>query len=89
MHCNVWEWCADVYGPYDGGPIRDPQGPAANSREKDLLTHVLRGGSWYDESEKARAANRWAMKPAVGSNSIGFRVLLEADSVPRQANESN
>jgi formylglycine-generating enzyme required for sulfatase activity len=34
-----WEWCQDVYGPYQGADQTDPQGPASGPER------VSRGGS--------------------------------------------
>src|SRR5262249_1832694 len=37
---NVYEWCADWYGPYPGGAVTDPTGLSNGT------SRVMRGGSW-------------------------------------------
>ena len=41
MRGNVWEWCQDWYGSYNGSLQINPTGPTSGS------TRVCRGGSWY------------------------------------------
>jgi len=41
MEGNVLEWCQDWYGPYPGGVVTDPQGPASNPQG----VKVIRGGA--------------------------------------------
>ena len=68
MHGNVWQWCADGYGPYQEGYIKDPKGKeSANSR-------VLRGGSWLNEP-RLPSADRNNHDPAYRFD-FGFRVVL-------------
>ena len=68
-HGNVWEWCADAWhesyagAPSDGSVWDDAQAAG----------RVLRGGSWFDEAQDVRSANRFARAPDVRYNSIGFR----------------
>jgi sulfatase modifying factor 1 len=65
---NVWEWCADWFGPYDVAAAPDPVGPASGS------DRVLRGGSWFDFAQRARAAYRHRYAPAYRFGNNGFRL---------------
>ena len=72
MHGNVWEWCQDTWHEnYEGAPI---DGSAWISSDK-RKSCVLRGGSWYDDPEGCRSANRDWDAPDIGSDSTGFRVV--------------
>ena len=72
MHGNVWEWCADWYGPYAAGEAVDPVGPAGGHRR------VIRGGGWGVTAEDCRSANRYRFKPEVSGGNIGLRVVIGA-----------
>lgn len=73
MHGNVYEWCADRFGPYPKEKVTDPPGPA----EGDL--RALRGGCYRYSPRKCRSAYRGGGPVDRGFNNLGFRVAL---SVP-------
>jgi len=69
MHGNVPEWCQDWYGPYPGGIVIDPQGPATGS------IRTARGGTWFRTGGDLRSAWRNAVSPDT-MGAAGFRVVL-------------
>jgi formylglycine-generating enzyme required for sulfatase activity len=77
MHGNVWEWCEDVYHETYYPAPRD--GTAWISGPKSQF-RVLRGGSWFTDSDTCRCANRYEDdrdKPNnPPSRDYGFRLAL-------------
>jgi formylglycine-generating enzyme required for sulfatase activity len=69
---NVWEWCADWYGPYSEFTGPNPKGPDKGE------TRVLRGGAFDDGAELLRAASRGNGLRDVGDLRVGFRVVWSA-----------
>ena len=71
---NVWELTADRYKDSyykERGGADDPMGPAEGDRR------VLRGGSWSNPSNYARASGRFAYNPSGRIIFLGFRCAGE------------
>ncbi len=75
MHGNVWEWCEDNWHEdYNGNPPSDGSVWSGG----DTSCRVLRGGSWGDDPEVLRSANRNWDQPDSRDVIIGFRVAITA-----------
>jgi formylglycine-generating enzyme required for sulfatase activity len=69
MHGNVWEWCLDLYGAYPSGAVTDPTGALQGSLRVD------RGGSWDDDAENCRSADRYGSR----YYALGLRLCLVSE----------
>ncbi len=70
MGGNVSQWCQDRYGPYLGGSVIDPQGPATGT------FYVCRNGGYSDSASHLRSASRNEFTSVGGTASVGLRVVL-------------
>jgi formylglycine-generating enzyme required for sulfatase activity len=68
---NVFQWVADWYADYPAGDRSDPAGAASGQ------LRVLRGGSWDNPAQTARASNRGTSAPGDTSYNFGVRCVAE------------
>ncbi len=73
MHGNIWEWCQDEWHQ---NYSEAPADAKAWVSDNDNHSRLLRGGSWYDDPEYCRSANRFYYYPVNRLNYIGFRVVV-------------
>ena len=79
LHGGVWEWCADWFGPYVAHAETDPRGPVEGT------ARVIRGGSWFNEPEALRSANRHRHPPDSRQPNLGLRLVWEPAEVKTSA----
>ncbi|MFN0299327.1 MAG: formylglycine-generating enzyme family protein [Burkholderiales bacterium] len=76
---NVWEWCLDLYEQPGVVAIKVEQtrSKSKTSRDDDPMRvrRVVRGGSWVNLRDDARAACRNDVGPGDRGDLIGFRLL--------------
>jgi formylglycine-generating enzyme required for sulfatase activity len=71
MSGNVWEWCSDRYGDYTSSSQINPKGAKSGKEE------VLRGGGYFDDSDRCRVTNRGNYVPDWNlPDPRGFRLVL-------------
>lgn len=67
---NVYELCWDWYrGSYRGASQSNPVGPSRGKYK------VIRGGSWVNEAENVRNADRFLVRPKQRLHYLGFRLV--------------
>jgi formylglycine-generating enzyme required for sulfatase activity/predicted Ser/Thr protein kinase len=72
MHGNIWEWCEDNWhSNYNGAPT---DGSAWVDNENNY--RMLRGGSWYNNPDFCRSADRYNLTRDIRNFYYGFRVVL-------------
>jgi formylglycine-generating enzyme len=72
VHGNVWEWCADVWRQRRDAP----------EARLDDDVRVVRGGSWFNHPDIARAACRNGRLRRLANQSRGFRFALRSCGGP-------
>jgi formylglycine-generating enzyme required for sulfatase activity len=68
---NVWEWCADWFGPYETERQENPIGPPVHNLK------ILRGGAWNVGPLLVRLSVRLRVGPADRYYYVGFRCAGE------------
>lgn len=74
---TVQEWTADWYWPDAAYPIDVGCSPSDRPR----VARVVRGGSWNKGAEELACSFRRGKWPRHGSDSVGFRVAFDVDTL--------
>lgn len=73
VHGNVWEWVQDCFEDnYSQGQPTD--GSAHRGNDSSCSRRVLRGGSWDNDPDNLRLANRNWNTPDFRNFNLGFRI---------------
>lgn len=72
MSGNVWEWVQDWHGDKYPSGTKNPIGPQFG------YNRVIRGGSWFYDTESLHASHRGESSPSDRSGTIGFRLAAPA-----------
>jgi formylglycine-generating enzyme required for sulfatase activity len=73
MTGNIWDWTSSLYKPYPYDPHDGRENPITGDGRR-----VVRGGSWYYDQGRARAACRLRNLPDSRVNALGFRVVCSS-----------
>lgn len=70
---NAWEWVFDWFQEtyYQVSPLEDPPGPNGGKYR------VIRGGSFDNATAGQRAVVRYAVRPDIGLDTVGFRCAVQ------------
>jgi formylglycine-generating enzyme required for sulfatase activity len=72
MHGNVWEYCQDIWhDDYTDAPADGSAWTVGSSS-----SHIIRGGSFYNEATYCRSANRDYFSASTKNPDTGFRVVV-------------
>ena len=72
MHGNVWEWCLDHWHDnYTGAPTDG----TAWVTDGNSFSRILRGGSWFNNPDHCRSANRFKDLLVSRYYTFGFRLV--------------
>jgi formylglycine-generating enzyme required for sulfatase activity len=74
---NVYEWCADCYGPYLPEPVVNPPGLRDCDEFIANSHHNVRGGSWLQVALAARGPHRNPHSPGHHFDPLGFRLARD------------
>jgi formylglycine-generating enzyme required for sulfatase activity len=73
MTGNIWDWTSSLYQPYPYNPTDGRENPMAGE-----ALRMVRGGSWYNVRDDARAAYRAHDDPDFRGDCQGFRVVCSS-----------
>jgi sulfatase modifying factor 1 len=70
MSGNVWEWCKDLYGPYENVAQKNPKGANTGNHRP------IRGGGYLFSSRSCHVWSRIGFLPEKLDHGLGFRIVL-------------